>query len=38
VAEGVEDETTLRMLRDFGVDYGQGYGIARPRPVAEVLP
>jgi EAL domain-containing protein (putative c-di-GMP-specific phosphodiesterase class I) len=37
VAEGVEDETTLRMLRDFGVDYGQGYGIAKPKPVTEVL-
>ena len=37
VAEGVEDEATLRMLREFGVDYGQGYGIARPKPVAEVL-
>jgi PAS domain S-box-containing protein len=37
VAEGVEDETTLRMLRDFGVDYGQGYGIDRPKPVTEVL-
>jgi PAS domain S-box-containing protein len=37
VAEGVEDEATLRMLHDFGVDYGQGYGIARPGPVTEVL-
>jgi PAS domain S-box-containing protein len=37
VAEGVENETTLRMLRDLGVDWGQGYGIARPRPVTEVL-
>jgi PAS domain S-box-containing protein len=37
VAEGVEDEATLRMLREFGVDYGQGYGIARPKPVTEVL-
>jgi EAL domain-containing protein (putative c-di-GMP-specific phosphodiesterase class I) len=25
------------MLRDFGVDYGQGYGIAKPKPVTEVL-
>jgi PAS domain S-box-containing protein len=37
VAEGVEDDETLSMLRDFGVDYAQGYAIARPMPVAEVL-
>jgi PAS domain S-box-containing protein len=37
VAEGVENEATLRMLRDFGVDWGQGYGIARPKPVTQVL-
>ncbi len=37
VAEGVEDEETLAMLRDLGVDYAQGYLIARPRPVPDVL-
>ena len=37
VAEGVEDERTLDLLRDFGVDHAQGYAIARPRPVGEVL-
>jgi EAL domain-containing protein (putative c-di-GMP-specific phosphodiesterase class I) len=37
VAEGVEDDETLSMLRDFGVDYAQGYAIARPMPVADVL-
>ncbi|MEA2361173.1 MAG: hypothetical protein QOD71_318 [Thermoleophilaceae bacterium] len=37
VAEGVEDEETLRLLSDFGVDYAQGYAIARPMPVHEVL-
>jgi PAS domain S-box-containing protein len=37
VAEGVEDEETMRLLRDFGVDYAQGYLIARPMPAHEVL-
>ncbi len=37
VAEGVEDEPTLALLGDLGVDLAQGYGIARPGPVAEVL-
>lgn len=30
VAEGVEDEQALRLLRSMGCDQGQGYGIARP--------
>jgi EAL domain-containing protein (putative c-di-GMP-specific phosphodiesterase class I) len=38
IAEGAEDERTLRALKDLGVDFAQGYAIARPRPVAEVLP
>jgi PAS domain S-box-containing protein len=33
VAEGVEDEPTLRMLREFGVDYVQGSLIGPPRPL-----
>lgn len=37
VAEGVEDERTLELLREMGVDYAQGYAIAPPAPVAEVL-
>jgi EAL domain-containing protein (putative c-di-GMP-specific phosphodiesterase class I) len=32
-AEGVEDEETLNMLRALGVDYAQGFHIARPAPV-----
>lgn len=32
VAEGVENEQTLELLRDFGVDYAQGYHIGRPKP------
>jgi diguanylate cyclase (GGDEF)-like protein/PAS domain S-box-containing protein len=37
IAEWVEDETTLGMLRKIGVDYAQGYLIARPRPIEEAL-
>ena len=38
VAEYVQDEPTLRMLREFGVDYVQGYLIGRPAPVEELRP
>ncbi|MDS4015134.1 MAG: EAL domain-containing protein [Candidatus Accumulibacter sp.] len=31
VAEFVEDERTLNMLRTFGVDYAQGYHIGKPQ-------
>jgi PAS domain S-box-containing protein len=37
VAEGVEDEETRTLLRHLGVDYAQGYAIARPAPVSQVL-
>lgn len=37
VAEGVEDEATLALLSDLGVDLAQGFVIARPGPVAGVL-
>jgi PAS domain S-box-containing protein len=30
VAEGVEDEESLQLLRQLGVDYAQGYYIGRP--------
>ena len=30
IAEGVEDEATLKELRRMGVDYAQGYYIGRP--------
>lgn len=36
-AEGVEDEQSLALLRDYGCDYAQGYFIARPVPSAEFL-
>ena len=32
IAEFVEDEETLERLREIGVDYAQGFGIARPGP------
>ncbi len=37
VAEGVEDETTWRMLAGIGCDVAQGWFYARPMP-ADVLP
>jgi EAL domain-containing protein (putative c-di-GMP-specific phosphodiesterase class I) len=33
VGEGVEDEATLNLLRELGVDYGQGFHIGRPAPL-----
>jgi EAL domain-containing protein (putative c-di-GMP-specific phosphodiesterase class I) len=36
VAELVEDPQTLAALRAAGVDYAQGFGIARPRPIEEL--
>ncbi len=33
VAEGVEDEATLHLLRDEGVDYVQGFHVGRPAPL-----
>lgn len=32
VAEFVGDEETMRLLREYGVDYAQGYYIGKPRP------
>jgi PAS domain S-box-containing protein len=37
VAEGVEDAETLALLREFGVDYAQGYFLGRPAPLAETV-
>ena len=33
IAEFVEDEETLAAVREVGVDYAQGYFIARPVPI-----
>jgi PAS domain S-box-containing protein len=37
VAEGVEDAETLSLLKTLGVDYAQGYYIARPGPLEDVF-
>lgn len=36
IAEYVENERTLVYLREFGIDYAQGYYISRPRPLEEL--
>lgn len=33
VAEGVEDQRTLELLNELGVDFAQGYHISRPAPL-----
>ena len=38
VAEGVEDDATLDLLRRLGCDEAQGYHIGRPVPVEEITP
>ena len=35
VAEGIEDQETLELLKEMGVDYGQGYHIGVPAPLEE---
>ena len=32
VAEGVEDQKTLALLREWGCDYAQGFAVHRPSP------
>jgi len=38
IAEGVEDEATLKKLLQMGVDYAQGYHIGRPMPLPKLTP
>jgi diguanylate cyclase (GGDEF)-like protein/PAS domain S-box-containing protein len=42
VAEFIEDAETVKLLNDYGITYGQGYHLGRPRPllapVGRVLP
>jgi EAL domain-containing protein (putative c-di-GMP-specific phosphodiesterase class I) len=33
IAEGVEDEETLTLLREYGIDFAQGFHIGRPAPI-----
>ncbi len=37
VAEFVEDEETVGILAEMGVDYAQGFHIGRPAPLSELL-
>jgi EAL domain-containing protein (putative c-di-GMP-specific phosphodiesterase class I) len=37
VAECVEDEECLAVLKDMGIDFGQGYYFARPMPADKAL-
>ncbi|GAB4508952.1 MAG: hypothetical protein Tsb0026_08350 [Sulfuricaulis sp.] len=37
IAEFVENDEILRVLRDIGVDYAQGYGVAKPVPMEEII-
>ncbi len=39
VAEGIETEAELRIVRELGIDYGQGYFLGRPNlvPAATIL-
>lgn len=36
IAESVENEAIIEKLQEIGVDYLQGWGIGRPKPLAEV--
>ena len=35
IAECVDNDQTIAHLKDIGIDYAQGYGIAEPRPLKE---
>jgi diguanylate cyclase (GGDEF)-like protein/PAS domain S-box-containing protein len=37
IAEFVGDQQTVEVLKEHGVDYGQGFHLGRPRPVTEAL-
>lgn len=36
IAEFVENENIMKLLRKIGIDYAQGYGISMPRPLQEL--
>ncbi len=36
IAEFVHDAETFRLLREYGVDYAQGYHVGQPLPVSEI--
>ncbi len=37
IAEFVEDEAAYRLLKDYGVDYAQGFFIDRPQPLSRAV-
>ncbi len=37
IAEFVEDDNTLELLKDLHVDFAQGYAIEKPRPVEDLI-
>jgi EAL domain-containing protein (putative c-di-GMP-specific phosphodiesterase class I) len=37
IAEGVEDEAALALLREWGCDYAQGFHLHRPAPYDKLL-
>ena len=37
VAEFVENDEILQLLRDIGVDFAQGYGVAKPQPMEDLF-
>jgi diguanylate cyclase (GGDEF)-like protein/PAS domain S-box-containing protein len=36
IAEFVENDAIMEKLKEIGVDYAQGYGISRPRPIEQM--
>jgi EAL domain-containing protein (putative c-di-GMP-specific phosphodiesterase class I) len=36
IAEYVGDRETFELLKRYGVDYAQGFYVARPQPLSEV--
>ena len=36
IAEHVENKESLACLKSMGIDYAQGYALAKPRPIAEL--
>ncbi len=37
IAEYVDDEATVELLRDYGVDYAQGFEVGRPHPIVPLM-
>jgi PAS domain S-box-containing protein len=36
IAQFVESDDVLKQLANFGIDFAQGFGIAKPRPISEI--